>query len=485
MEGMSGHGGGGKYIPPPRVSFSGGNVQDMQNNVFQMLAQQEIDKPSRELQKMQVQAQQMKLSEIMKEHEYQQRAKTDLAAMPQTTSTTTTLGSMAPQGQPFNPLAGPQQASMDPNAQGNSLASMGLNVNPMQQTEQKPLTIADQFKRQYDYHVQNGRPDLAQGVMDHQIDLSMKAAKVADHMFKTGGKEGLATWLQSNPAFAPLLGDPAQMHITDEGVLYPATDEKGQTVAGMFWHRDESGKPVFKEIKPSTPAAPTKPFTREYDEGDTRITELYDGSGNLTGTKKAPRYKPAAQGGGMVPKGKLSPGYRWDANGNMEAIPGGPAAQKEEDRKKGVADGKAAIDSSITTIDTLLNHPGRKMATGASSYNPTNLVRGTDAYDFNRELESFDSKLFLSNIQFMKGMGALSNAEGAKVSAAAGAIKPGMSEKSFARNLQVIKDTLAKAKGRMDTGVLVRSETPTQKPQPTGKPAPKLSKKAQSIADRY
>ena len=94
-----------------------------------------------------------------------------------------------------------------------------------------------------------------------------------------------------------------------------------------------------------------------------------------------------------------------------------------------------------------------------------NKVPGTDASDFNKELESFDSKLFLSNIQAMKGMGALSNAEGAKVSAAAGAIKAGMSEKAFVANMNTIKQALAGAKARMDSGNMIQSRPQAQPPR--------------------
>lgn len=162
-------------------------------------------------------------------------------------------------------------------------------------------------------------------------------------------------------------------------------------------------------------------------------------------------------------------GYRYTADGDLEAIPGGPADAKKIAAMKSVEDGKSAIDNTMSTIDRLMNHPGRVAATGLSSVlNPSNYTPGTDAYDFGKELESFDSKLFLSNIQSMKGMGALSNAEGAKVSAAAGAIKPGMSEKAFAENLGIIKAELAKAKVRMDTGNLVQQRP--QQQQPTDKP---------------
>lgn len=166
--------------------------------------------------------------------------------------------------------------------------------------------------------------------------------------------------------------------------------------------------------------------------------------------------------------GKPPSGYRYTADGDLEAIPGGPADVKKQAQLKSVEDGKSAIDNTMSTIDRLMDHPGRVSATGLSSVlDPRNYTPGTDAYDFGKELESFDSKLFLSNIQSMKGMGALSNAEGAKVSAAAGAIKPGMSEGAFAENLGIIRKELEKAKARMDSGNLI-----PQKPQNNATPAP-------------
>ena len=73
------------------------------------------------------------------------------------------------------------------------------------------------------------------------------------------------------------------------------TIEKARVVG-----RDEAtGKPIFEmdentkfEVAKAEPAG--KPFDRKYNDGDTEVTELYDASGKLTGTKKAPRYKPAA-----------------------------------------------------------------------------------------------------------------------------------------------------------------------------------------------
>lgn len=235
-------------------------------NVFETLAQQEMTKynnaPQRRLQDLQ-------LKKLEDEQAYQDKFKTAMAN-PQGAMSLSSLG---------NPIAGP-----------------AVPNSPMGPQAAKQPSIVDQFKQQYDFHTQNGRTDLAQQVMEHQIDLSSKAAKVAEQAYKTGGKEGLAAWLTANPTFAPLLGDPAHMKLEKEGVLFPASDDKGQPVPNMYWYRGADGAVQWKEVKPEK-AEVGKPFARDYEEGDTKVTELYDAQGKLTGIKKAPRYKPETGGG--------------------------------------------------------------------------------------------------------------------------------------------------------------------------------------------
>ena len=68
----------------------------------------------------------------------------------------------------------------------------------------------------------------------------------------------------------------------------------GKEVPNRVVYHDDDGK---THIVDTTPKDSGKPFDRQYDEGDTRVTELYDAQGKLTATKRAPRYKPAAPGG--------------------------------------------------------------------------------------------------------------------------------------------------------------------------------------------
>jgi hypothetical protein len=121
--------------------------------------------------------------------------------------------------------------------------------------------------------------------------------------------------------------------------------------------------------------------------------------------------------------------------------------QSKIEFQKGIDSGVAKIDSSIEAADKLINHPGFSSAVGLSSALPTR--PGSDAADFEAELESFNAKTFLTNVAQMKGLGALTEAEGAKLTSAAGAIRKDMSEEALRKNLLTMKEGMEKAKARM------------------------------------
>jgi hypothetical protein len=104
--------------------------------------------------------------------------------------------------------------------------------------------------------------------------------------------------------------------------------------------------------------------------------------------------------------------------------------------------------SALDNIGELIAHPGRKLATGKTSF--MSVVPGTDAYDFNAKLETFKAQTFIPMVTALKGMGALSDAEGKKLQAAVGALDPSMSEEAFVKELERVANSLfskAKAAG--------------------------------------
>lgn len=103
-------------------------------------------------------------------------------------------------------------------------------------------------------------------------------------------------------------------------------------------------------------------------------------------------------------------------------------AEKEKAEAKGKAEAEAQITLSTSldevqkmrdSVNGLLNSPGFDTIYGASGkLDPRNLIPGTDASNASARRDQLDAMSFGMSIQKMRGMGALSDAEGKKVSAA-------------------------------------------------------------------
>ena len=112
------------------------------------------------------------------------------------------------------------------------------------------------------------------------------------------------------------------------------------------------------------------------------------------------------------------------------------AAQEVADVERERALNQRTIDTQNTldSIGQLLVHPGRKAGTGASSF--LGNISGTDARGFQAQLETFKAQTFIPMVSALKGMGALSDAEGKKLAAAVGALDPSMKEAEFEKELK-------------------------------------------------
>lgn len=104
---------------------------------------------------------------------------------------------------------------------------------------------------------------------------------------------------------------------------------------------------------------------------------------------------------------------------------------------------QGAVDTFSTALDSLNEieqSPGLSKAVGIRSAFPT--VPGSDAANFEARLDTFKAQTFLPMVQSLKGMGALSDAEGKKLSDAVGALSPKMSEKAFRDSIGKIRNQL-------------------------------------------
>lgn len=118
--------------------------------------------------------------------------------------------------------------------------------------------------------------------------------------------------------------------------------------------------------------------------------------------------------------------------------------QKEEIQKQGIA---ASFDSALGTLDRIAAHPGKGAAVGFGG-TTISMLPGTNAAGFALQLETFKSQVFLPQVQALKGMGALSDAEGKKMTASIGALDQKMKPSEFDSQVAIIKADLEKAKAR-------------------------------------
>ncbi|WP_145592696.1 phage DNA ejection protein [Yersinia bercovieri] len=165
--------------------------------------------------------------------------------------------------------------------------------------------------------------------------------------------------------------------------------------------------------------------------------------------------------------------------------------QSIEQAKRDKADAYySGIDNMSRTIDTatkVLKSPGFTGYFG-TNLNPlsSRYIPGTDAADTEALVDTLKSQGFMSGIQQMKGMGALSNAEGQKVMDAIGNLSSGQSEKSARAAIKTIISTTENAQKRMQQkygkDIPVQQQNPTQEQQAGSSPVVNQQPAAQQPA---
>jgi hypothetical protein len=120
----------------------------------------------------------------------------------------------------------------------------------------------------------------------------------------------------------------------------------------------------------------------------------------------------------------------------------------------------ASFESAIDTLDLVAKHPGKKDVVGALTGGVMSIIPGTNAAGFASQLETFKAQTFIPQVAALKGMGALSNAEGQKLTAAVGALDVKMKPAEFDAAIARIKADLEAAKQRA-------MKTPGMPKQPT------------------
>jgi hypothetical protein len=128
------------------------------------------------------------------------------------------------------------------------------------------------------------------------------------------------------------------------------------------------------------------------------------------------------------------------------------AAQKQQ---QGMV---SSFDTALDTLDVIAKHPGKKTAVGFGG-EQLSMIPGTDAAGFAAQLETFKAQTFLPQVQALKGMGALSDAEGKKLTAAVGALSQSMKLEEFNSQIAKIKEYLQSARDRVSSGINAPTQT--------------------------
>jgi hypothetical protein len=106
------------------------------------------------------------------------------------------------------------------------------------------------------------------------------------------------------------------------------------------------------------------------------------------------------------------------------------------------------IGQSIETVKTLMKHPGLSSGTGMGG-DFRAWFNGSDAKDFRAMADTLKSQQFLTQAKEMKGMGALSDAEGARIERAVASLDYAQSTNQFKNALGVILKTLEKGQAKV------------------------------------
>lgn len=134
---------------------------------------------------------------------------------------------------------------------------------------------------------------------------------------------------------------------------------------------------------------------------------------------------------------------------NARAIEANTIKQGEKKATEDLTKGSqiASFETMLGTLDRLGAHPGLAKSVGLRSVLPT--IPGGDSANFQAELNSFQSQAFIPMVSQLKGMGALSDAEGKKLTQAVGALNLEMGEEAFRASVDRIKSDMEAAYARV------------------------------------
>lgn len=138
----------------------------------------------------------------------------------------------------------------------------------------------------------------------------------------------------------------------------------------------------------------------------------------------------------------------------------------------------STVDRALDTVSKLQAHPGLAGNLGARGVIPN--VPGTEAADARALIDQLQSQGFLAEVDKMRGMGALTEAEGKKLTNAIGALDTKQSESQFRKQLDSINSQFTEARKRIGQKYGVTEPT---RQEPTILVSPKFGNVTQKMID--
>jgi hypothetical protein len=212
----------------------------------------------------------------------------------------------------------------------------------------------------------------------------------------------------------------------------------GKTLFAPYFEDGTSGSPV--------PYSVAEKLEKVNRGGTTDLIDPYSGKvvSSMTNTQSPDS---AASVAATIRGQNMTDARQREANNLKYAEIANTKEQKVRDENLAKQGQIASFDTMLGTLDRLKAHPGLSRSVGLYSKVPT--IPGSDSANFQAELETFKSQAFIPAVAQLKGMGALSDAEGKKLSAAVGALDPSMSEEEFTKSINRIISDMNAAKSRV------------------------------------
>lgn len=321
-----------------------------------------------------------------------------------------------------------------------------------------------------------------QRFLDPSVALPLAGALMQPGDFGSNLGQGFALAGQGVATRKKLQQEQAQQNATakwleqqgaDTGLVELAKSGGGSEALRMFTSMKKRndlmtvGKNIYD---PNTGKWISAPAGMGGDDTEYGLNPIYgeDAQGNtvLGQVSKNGTFKPLSMPQGFKPStgvDKIDLGTQWGIldkkSGNIIGYQPKDLAGAEAQKAIGDAQGKAAAaapadaqaaQNALDLLDELRTDPNREIATGKTSI--LNNLPATGGYDFQTKVEQAKSGAFMTAIQQMRGMGALSNAEGSTATQAVTRMNTATTEQGFLDALdayeKIVRQGLQRAQSR-------------------------------------